>query len=134
MSRTVLCFGTFDGIHPGHLYYLNEAKNYGDRLVVVVARDETVKDVKGRLPKYNEKERLQHLKELKIVDKAILGNFGDKLDIVLDIMPSVICLGYDQRSFTDNLDEKLRQRGLTDIKVMRIRPYMPHKYKSSKMN
>ena len=51
--KKVMCAGTFDIIHPGHLYYLSEAKKYGDNLVVVVARDETSKDFKGKKPIHN---------------------------------------------------------------------------------
>lgn len=42
----VLTFGTFDIFHPGHEYYLREAKKHGDKLVTVIARDQTVKNVK----------------------------------------------------------------------------------------
>jgi cytidyltransferase-like protein len=44
---TVMVFGTFDGIHDGHRYFLNEAKKFGDKLVVAVAKDTTVKTLKG---------------------------------------------------------------------------------------
>ncbi|HLC71304.1 MAG TPA: adenylyltransferase/cytidyltransferase family protein, partial [Candidatus Nanoarchaeia archaeon] len=37
--KTVMCFGTFDILHPGHLHYLQQAKKYGDYLMVVIARD-----------------------------------------------------------------------------------------------
>ena len=47
---TVMCFGTFDTLHPGHLYFLRECRRYGDNLVVVIARDATVAKVKGKKP------------------------------------------------------------------------------------
>ncbi|MBI2550452.1 FAD synthase [Candidatus Woesearchaeota archaeon] len=128
--KKVMCFGTFDVLHEGHRFYLTEAKKLGDRLVVVVARDETVMDVKKRQPLHNENERVRHLQQLKIADKVVLGNPGDKLRIVEDERPDVICFGYDQIFFTDNIKEKLRQRGL-DIEVVRLPAFKPDVYKSS---
>ena len=95
--KEVMCSGTFDIIHPGHLYYFSEAKKYGDELVVVVARDQNSKIFKGNNPLHNEKERLKAVRMLKIVDKAVLGNKGNIFDITKEINPDVICLGYDQK-------------------------------------
>ncbi|MBS3101431.1 adenylyltransferase/cytidyltransferase family protein, partial [Candidatus Woesearchaeota archaeon] len=71
--KKVMCAGTFDIIHPGHLFYLSEAKKYGDKLVVVVARDNTSEKFKGRKPAHNERERLEAVRTLEIVDEAVLG-------------------------------------------------------------
>ena len=43
---TVMASGTFDLLHMGHIYYLKESKKLGDKLIVVVACDETVKKMK----------------------------------------------------------------------------------------
>ncbi|MBI2127298.1 MAG: FAD synthase [Thaumarchaeota archaeon] len=131
--RKVMCFGTFDGVHKGHEHYLRQAKKLGDFLVVVVALDETVKKIKNREPHYPADERAGQLQQLGFVYKIILGNPGDKLKVVADEKPDVICLGYDQTFFTDNLKEKLRQRGLKP-EIVRIGAYMPEKFKSSKMS
>ena len=96
-----MCFGTVDLLHEGHKFYLNEAKKLGDYLVVVVARDETVEAVKKQPPLNNEKVRVHNLQQLRIADKVILGNTGDKLKVVEDEKPAVIALGYDQTFFTD---------------------------------
>jgi FAD synthetase len=42
-SIRVLATGTFDLLHPGHLFYLEQSKALGDELVVIVARDANVK-------------------------------------------------------------------------------------------
>ena len=118
----VLAFGTFDVFHPGHEFYLKESKNLGE-LIVVVARDSTVKELKGRNPLNNEEKRLKKIQSLDFVDKAVLGSEGDKLDIIDKIKPDIICLGYDQDSF--NLEDKY------SIKVKRIKAFNPKKYKSS---
>lgn len=126
----VLCFGTFDILHEGHRFYLSEAKKLGDYLAVVVARDETVKEVKSQPPLHNENERVKNLQQLGIADRVILGNPGDKLKVVQDERPGIICLGYDQKFFTEGIKEKLQQRGL-NVEVIRLPAYKPEIYKSS---
>lgn len=128
--RKVMCSGTFDILHEGHKFYLTEAKKLGDFLVVVVARDETVKAVKQQPPMHSENERLKNLRQLGIADKVILGNLGDKLKVVDDERPQVLCLGYDQTFFTDKIKEKLLQRGL-DVEVVRLPAFRSDVYKSS---
>jgi len=129
---TVLCFGSFDVVHPGHMYYLREAKNFGDKLVVVVARDSTIAKIKCKEPKYKERERLEHVKGVQYVDKAILGKEGDPYEIIEEINPDIICLGYDQNSFSEGLAEKLFERGMNP-KIYRLKPFKEHIYKSSKL-
>src|SRR5512137_823053 len=65
-GKLVLATGVFDILHLGHLYYLMEAKKLGDRLVVVVARDDTARRVK-RAPIVPEHLRVEMLKGLKPV-------------------------------------------------------------------
>ncbi len=125
-----MCFGTFDILHEGHRFYLSEAKKLGDYLVVVVARDATVAEVKKRQPQHSENERVRNLQRLRIADKVVLGNSGDKLKVVEYEKPSVIALGYDQTVFTDKIKEKLQQRGL-EVEVVRLPAFKPDVYKSS---
>ena len=129
----VMCFGTFDKIHEGHKFYLRESRKLGDELIVIVALDRTVKNVKGKLPLLNQEDRLKHLTNSGLVDKAILGDQHDKLKPVIKERPDVIALGYDQRFFTENLKEKLNKRGL-EVKIIRIKPFRPETYKSSILN
>ena len=130
--KKVMCAGTFEIIHPGHLYYLSEAKKYGDKLIVVVARDETSKTFKGKSPLHNERERLESVRMLKIVDEAILGKQGNIFEIIEEIKPDVICLGYDQNIQKQQVEDELKKRGIK-ADVVRISAYMPQVYKSSKL-
>ncbi|PIQ79059.1 MAG: FAD synthase, partial [Parcubacteria group bacterium CG11_big_fil_rev_8_21_14_0_20_41_14] len=52
---------------------------------------------------------------------------------VASLKPDIIALGYDQKVYTENLREEMEKRGL-DIDVVRLKAYMPEKYKSSKLN
>lgn len=124
--KKIMVFGTFDILHPGHIFYLTQAKKYGDFLIVIIARDTTVEKIKGKKPVKNEKERLAQLKMLDIVDAAVLGNEKNKHEVIKKYQPEIICLGYDQAHFTDTLHEHFPH-----IPIIRIPSYMPHKYKTS---
>jgi len=130
-KKLVMVFGTFDHLHPGHRYFLREAKRHGDFLIVVVARDKTVKQLKGKYPDQKEKTRLNVVKNLENIDEAILGNKGgDKFEVIRKIRPATICLGYDQHYFADELEKELNRMGL-ESEVVRLKSYKPHKYKTS---
>lgn len=132
MNR-VLVFGTYDVIHPGHIHFFKESKKFGDKLIVVVARDTTVEKVKGKLPLHDEQERLRQVSSLDVVDKAVLGKEGDKYAIIEEIRPAVICIGYDQDSFTNNLQEELLNRNLKTKIVKFSKGLNPDIFKSSKI-
>jgi len=137
--KKVLVFGTFDILHPGHKYFLKQAKEqagYSEAgyLVIVVARDLTVKQVKHEFPVNNETERLLQVQKLEYVDKAMLGSTDiDKYKIIEEVNPDIICLGYDQKAFIDELPAELDKRGLKP-EIVRINAYKPEKHKSSRYN
>ncbi len=131
--KKVLVFGTFDGLHKGHLYLFKQAKKHGDYLVVVVARDLTVKKVKGHLPKFEEQERVKTVYKCKLVDDAQLGNLKNYYKKIKEIKPQVICLGYDQVAFVENLEKEIEKYKMK-IEIIRLKSYLPKKYKSSLLN
>ncbi len=120
MSKTrVMAGGTFDILHLGHLHYLEEAKELGDELVVVIACDKTVREHKHE-PLMNEDVRREMVAALKPVDKAIVGGEGDRYDTVEEVDPDIIALGYDQRHEEEKLKKDLKIRNMDDIKVERL--------------
>ena len=123
----IMVFGTFDILHKGHLNMFKQAKKHGS-LIVVVARDNTVKQIKEKLPKNNEKTRQKNLKDY--AGKVLLGSKTDKYKIIEKYKPDIIALGYDQNSFTKNLKQELKKRNLNP-KIIRLKSYYPEKYKSS---
>ena len=125
--RRVMCFGTFDNLHPGHRSFLRQAKKHGNYLIVVIARDRNVKKLKGKWPREKEKIRWQKVKSLNFIDRAILGQLRDKFKIIKKYKPAVICLGYDQAVDTRELKKVFLGR------IIRLRPYKEHIYKSSKL-
>ncbi|MCE4601764.1 MAG: cytidylyltransferase family protein [Desulfurococcales archaeon] len=101
--------GTFDIIHPGHVGLLRFASRYG-RVIVTIARDSTVKRIKGRHPLLSEKDRLQIVSSIRYVYKARLGHEGDPLKSVEDVKPDVIVLGPDQAFNEEWLAEEAERR------------------------
>lgn len=127
--KTVMAFGTFDIFHPGHVSFLKQAKKYGN-LIVVVARDKTVKQVKVKPPYNAEKQRRRAVKASGLADKIILGSLTDKYAAIKKYRPDIICLGYDQKFFVDELKNKLNKLKL-NTKIIRLKSFQPKKYKSS---
>ena len=128
-----MVFGTFDGIHEGHLDFFRQAREYGDYLIVIVGRDVNILKIKKHLPEKSEEQRFNSLKRCKLVDEARMGFEDGPYKIIEDLKPDVICLGYDQLAFTKNLKKEIKKRGL-DIKIYRLKPFQPEKYHSSIIN
>ncbi len=126
----VLTFGTFDHVHAGHEYYLSKAKRFWDRLVTIVATDKNVEKFKSNGPKYPLTKRIQDVKDLQIADIVSPWNEDNPLIWLKLYMPKVICLWYDQNSFTQMLEEYIQKENL-DIFIKRLKPYKAEKFKSS---
>ncbi|MEM2937978.1 MAG: adenylyltransferase/cytidyltransferase family protein, partial [Thermoplasmata archaeon] len=111
----------FDILHPGHIFFLEEAKKLGNELVVVVARDSTARKLKHQ-PIMNEDVRLKMVTALKPVDIAILGHEDDIFKTVEEIKPDIIVLGYDQNFDEKYIEEECKKRGLK-VTVIRLPKY-----------
>ncbi|KKR21896.1 MAG: FAD synthase [Parcubacteria group bacterium GW2011_GWE2_39_37] len=131
--KKVLVFGTFDIFHEGHKNFLRQAKMHGDWLRVVIARDKTVLKVKNLWPLNNELERKANIEKSALADEVVLGNVRDVYKVVKDYKPDVICLGYDQVAFIDELESKLKEFGLKNTLIIQLKPYKPDLFKSSKL-
>lgn len=128
----VLVFGTFDGLHEGHINFLNQARKHGNHLIAVIARDKTVKRVKKSLPVFKERQRLKIVQNSNLADKVILGSLGNPFAVIKKIKPNVICLGYDQKFFIKDLPQEIKRIGLK-IKIVRLKPFKPEIYHTSKL-
>jgi len=117
----VMATGTFDILHLGHIYYLRESKKLGDKLVVVVATDKTVRRLKHE-PVNPEEIRLKLIKELKIVDEAYIGHEDDIYEIVNEIKPDIISLGFDQIHDKEKIQNELNKRKI-NAKIVRLQKY-----------
>ena len=123
MVVRVMATGVFDLLHPGHLYFLSEARKLGDELVVVVARDQTARRLKHEtyVPEHMRREMVEALKP---VDRAILGSTTDIYETVVAERPSIIALGYNQIWNEAEVERECARRGVP-VKVVRIGA-LPH--------
>lgn len=128
-----MVFGTYDIFHEGHKHFFRQARKHGGFLIVVVARDATVRSVKGNAPRNDERTRGRIIRQSRLADKVILGSLHDKYSAIKKYRPDIICLGYDQEKFIPELDDELQAAGLGKTRVIRLKAFKPEVYKSSKM-
>ncbi len=115
----VLVAGSFEILHPGHIYLFREAWRLGS-VHVVVARDSSIERFKGRKPVVPEEQRLRVVESVRYVSRAVLGDPVDYLKPVLDIRPDIILLGPDQWPDEERLRGELEERGLGGVEVVRL--------------
>ncbi len=117
----VMAVGVFDLLHAGHLHYLEQAKALGDHLTVVVAHDDTVRKRKHE-PVTGQELRRRMVGALKPVDESSIGGPPSKsmFDILDEVNPEVIALGYDQDHAEAWIKEELTRRGKSGISVTRV--------------
>ena len=77
--KKVMVFGTYDAVHKGHIHFFEQARKHGDYLIIIVAKDKTVEELK-RKPHHDEKQRLADVK--KYADKAVLGYIRDRYKVI----------------------------------------------------
>jgi cytidyltransferase-like protein len=128
----IMVFGTFDGLHRGHLNFFKQAKNLAKEpyLIVSIARDKNVAKIKGQKPILNEKKRLGLVKKCGLADKVVLSGLKNYLPHILKEKPDFLGLGYDQRDYIKNLKRDLWSRGL-NVKIVRLKPFKEKIYKNS---
>jgi len=132
--KTALVFGTFDAIHPGHEYFLQQAHNCGQRLVVVVARDSFVNSHKNKKPLHDEISRLHFIQNHDLVTEACLADEAiGSFSVLNRIRPDTICLGHDQDALEESLRQWMKASG-KHYHIKRIKPFERHKYSSTLLN
>lgn len=130
--KRIVVFGTFDIFHPGHRFFLEQAKKLGGFLLVVVARDQNVTMVKGQKPEKTEKARKMAIKASRIADKVIIGSkVRNYFRTLRTHQINLIALGYDQKPTVRELKKALRKHHLGKIEVKRLKSFRPKVYKSS---
>ena len=88
--------GCFDILHAGHVTYLEQAKKLGDRLVVAVNDDDSVKRIKGpERPVNTMQRRMQVLAGLSCVDWVVPFYEDTPTRLICEVSPSVLVKGGD---------------------------------------
>lgn len=95
-QKIVFTNGCFDILHKGHVHYLNEAKALGERLVVGLNSDSSVKRLKGEdRPINREDNRKYVLENLKAVDLVVIFDEDTPLKLIEQVNPQVLVKGGD---------------------------------------
>ena len=88
--------GCFDILHVGHLQYLEQSKNLGDRLVVGLNSDASVRRLKGpSRPVNNQADRKRMLQALRCVDEVVIFDEDTPYDLIVSLQPDVVTKGGD---------------------------------------
>jgi D-beta-D-heptose 7-phosphate kinase/D-beta-D-heptose 1-phosphate adenosyltransferase len=95
-ERIVFTNGVFDLLHRGHVEYLEEARDLGDRLVVGLNTDASVRRLKGpERPIIPEHERAEVLAALECVDLVVAFDEDTPARLIADVRPDVLAKGGD---------------------------------------
>jgi len=96
---TVFTNGCFDILHRGHVEYLRQSKGLGDRLIVGLNSDSSVRRLKGdSRPINNQEDRAALLKALRFVDEVVIFDEDTPLELIKRLRPDIITKGGDYKT------------------------------------
>jgi len=127
----IMVFGTFDGLHKGHLNFFRQAKNFTKNsfLIVSIARDKNVFKIKGFFPRLSERARMNLVRKCILVDQVVLSGIKNHIPHIVKICPDIIALGYDQKAYVKNLKKDLKNNNIL-VKIIRLKPFKKNIYKN----
>ncbi len=122
MTR-VLAFGTFDRMHPGHVWFLQQAAALGDVLLVGVARDAHGLQLKNKRPHQKETERLASVcARPEVFEAHLCDEHLGSFELINRFQPDLIALGHDQDDLAQELHTWMARHGLC-LPCVRIKKY-----------
>ena len=128
-KNKVMLFGSFDYLHEGHLYLLNKAQEYGEKLIIVVAQDIIIKNIKGNTPDNPLSERISQLLKYLPDAKITKGDIqNESWSVIKNYKPEIVVVGYDQEGLKNAL---IKVQSIYNFKLVQIDSFKPKKYKSS---
>ena len=111
-NKIVLCHGVFDLLHVGHINHFQEAKGFGDIVIVSVTSDKFVNKGPNR-PAFNEQNRLKALAALKDIDYVVLNKFPMAVPAIREIKPDIYCKGQDYKFNKDDITGEIKNPART---------------------
>lgn len=120
-DRLVFTNGVFDLLHPGHVEYLEEARALGDRLIVGINADASVRRLKGeRRPVIGELDRRALIAALESVDLAVVFDEDTPERLIGDVRPHVLVKGGDWAIEAIVGRERVESEG-GEVRTVRVR-------------
>lgn len=129
-KKIVFCSGCFDLTHAGHVLFFEECKKLGDVLLVMVARDENVRTVKGEnRPILNETIRMKMVHSLKPVDICLFDlpfekhdPLGNLVKVFQTLQPDIYAVNED--AFDLETRRKMAEACGVTMRVLRFNEYV----------
>lgn len=97
----VLCHGCFDIVHPGHVRYLQFARQQGDSLVVSLTGDDAIEKADGMRPYMPQELRAESLAALEFVDHVVIADDPTAEPIIRSLQPNVYIKGKEYEHSAD---------------------------------
>ncbi len=121
-KKVVFTNGVFDILHSGHVELLSFAKSLGEKLIVAINSDASVKRLKGEdRPINNQEDRKKILESLYFVDEVVIFDEDDPKQLVDSIRPSVLVKGGEWTA------DEVRERDSVPADVeIKIYPFVKH--------
>ena len=107
-KRVVLCHGVFDLLHIGHVRHFEQARKFGDILVVTLTPDRFVNKGVGR-PAFNESLRAEFLASLEHVDYVAINRWPTAVETIRLLRPGVFTKGSEFRGLKDTIGHVSRE-------------------------
>jgi rfaE bifunctional protein kinase chain/domain/rfaE bifunctional protein nucleotidyltransferase chain/domain len=105
-KKIVHCHGVFDLLHIGHIKHFEEAKTFGEILVVSITPDQFVNKGPGR-PAFSTSLRLEALSALESVDYVVVNKWPTAEKIIKILEPHIYCKGPDYKDHSDDITGKI---------------------------
>ena len=105
-KKIILCHGSFDLIHLGHVKHFKAAKKFGDFLVVSITKSNLLKKGINR-PFYNDKQRAEFLSSIDCVDCVIVSSTISAEDVIKKVKPNFYCKGNDYKNLKNDITGKI---------------------------
>jgi D-beta-D-heptose 7-phosphate kinase / D-beta-D-heptose 1-phosphate adenosyltransferase len=97
-KKIIFTNGCFDILHIGHIKYLEEAKSFGDILIIGLNSDQSIKNIKGdKRPINNQNDRACILAALEVVDYLVIFDEVTPLELIKLINPDILVKGGDYK-------------------------------------
>ena len=105
-KKIVLCHGVFDLLHIGHIKHFEEAKNFGDLLIVTITPDKFINKGPNR-PAFNTNLRLEALQALECIDYVSVNKWATATQTIKLLKPDVYCKGPDYKKKDNDITKKI---------------------------
>jgi len=105
-DRVVFTNGCYDILHPGHIRLLESARSLGDRLILALNTDDSVRRLKGPTrPLISQQERAAMAAALEAVDAVTFFDEDTPRELIAEVLPDVLVKGADWSHFIAGREE-----------------------------